>query len=207
MKTFADRLNFALKNAGVNQSELGKLVGLKPQAIQYLCSGKGKASTKSFEMAKALNVDPAWLTEGKGSYNNLDNCINYFPIISWNDIVDYKTVVPKSYSTDFDKSLCSQDKCSKLTFGLKIENDVMQSDESPSFSQGSFIIVDPEAEIKNNRFVVVKLSKNEIVLRQLIIDGNNKYLKKLNSKYPDGIVSFKNSFIIYGVAREIVQKL
>ena len=64
MKTFADRLNFALKNAGMNQSELGKLVGLKPQAIQYLCSGKGKASTKSFEMAKALNVDPAWLTEG-----------------------------------------------------------------------------------------------------------------------------------------------
>tara|TARA_R110002072_G_scaffold185590_1_gene342515 strand:+ start:326 stop:949 length:624 start_codon:yes stop_codon:yes gene_type:complete len=207
MKTYADRLNFALKNAGINQSELGKLVGLKPQAIQYLCSGKGKSSTKSIEMAMALNVDPVWLAEGKGSYNNFNNNINYFPIISWDNVINYKTVVPKLYTKDIDKCLCSQNDYSKSSFGLKIENDVMQGNEPPFFSFGSFVIVDPEASIENNKFVIVKLSKNEIVLRQLVIDGNNKYLKKLNSKYPDGIIAFKNSFFIFGVVKEIVQKL
>lgn len=207
MKTLADRLNFALKQADINQSELSKVVGLKPQAIQYLCSGKGKASTKSFEIAKALNVDPTWLTEGKGAYNNFNKSINYFPVISWNDIVNYENVISKLYTTDINKCLYSQHDYSVLSFVLKIENNVMQSNGTNSFPLGSLVIIDPEAEAKNNDFVIVKLSKNEIVLRQLVIDGNNKYLKKLNSKYPDGIIAFKNSFFIFGVVKEIVQKL
>ena len=121
--------------------------------------------------------------------------------------MNYENVISKLYTTDINKCLYSQHDYSVLSFVLKIENNVMQSNGTNSFPLGSLVIIDPEAEAKNNDFVIVKLSKNEIVLRQLIIDGNSKYLKKLNPKYPNQIISYKKSFIFHGIVKEIFQKL
>ncbi|MDA3922734.1 MAG: hypothetical protein PF501_18960 [Salinisphaera sp.] len=65
MKTFADRLKHALAYRDMSQAELARRVGLKAQAIQYLCK-KGSGSRKSYEIAQALRVSVDWLTTGKG---------------------------------------------------------------------------------------------------------------------------------------------
>lgn len=74
MNTFADRLELAMKRAGLDpqsdQSELARRVGdgCKPQNIQYLLdkSKNAKASKYSTRIAEVLGVDTSWLAYGRG---------------------------------------------------------------------------------------------------------------------------------------------
>ncbi len=67
MDTLGERLSFAMERAGLNQSELARVVGIKPQSVQYLCSseGNGKRSRYIMEIAVALDVRPEWLLDGE----------------------------------------------------------------------------------------------------------------------------------------------
>ena len=68
MNTFAKRLTYALKKRRVNQSELAAGIGVKPQAIQYLCK-KGTKSTKTTEICNFLKISADWLTTGEGHFD------------------------------------------------------------------------------------------------------------------------------------------
>ncbi|WP_336747856.1 helix-turn-helix transcriptional regulator [Pantoea vagans] len=72
MKTFADRLNHAMKMAGLSQSQLAERAGVSQPAIQKLSSGKASSSRKVVEIAAALGIRPEWLSTGQGdmSYSN-----------------------------------------------------------------------------------------------------------------------------------------
>lgn len=67
MNTLADRLKLAMAHAGTTQSELASRVGVSQGAIQKLTSGKAHSSGKIVDIAKALDVDPIWLSKGEGS--------------------------------------------------------------------------------------------------------------------------------------------
>lgn len=72
MNTLRERLVFALEHSGMSQSELARVVGIKPQSVQYLCSG-GSDGTRSryiMEIAVALNVRPEWLLTGEPPMEN-----------------------------------------------------------------------------------------------------------------------------------------
>ncbi|GAB2938068.1 XRE family transcriptional regulator [Hafnia psychrotolerans] len=64
MNTFADRLNEALRSAGMSQGQLAEIVGVSQPAIQKLTSGKAQSSRKILEISKALNVRAEWLSTG-----------------------------------------------------------------------------------------------------------------------------------------------
>ncbi|HBQ8141536.1 TPA: XRE family transcriptional regulator [Klebsiella quasipneumoniae] len=66
MNTLADRLRLAMGYAGTTQSELAFRVGVSQGAIQKLTSGKALSSGKIVDIAKALGVDPIWLSTGEG---------------------------------------------------------------------------------------------------------------------------------------------
>jgi SOS-response transcriptional repressor LexA len=74
MNTYTDRLELAMKSAGLNprtdQSELARRVGggVKPQTIQYLLNHEknAKGSTYTPQIAAALGCDPLWLAKGVG---------------------------------------------------------------------------------------------------------------------------------------------
>lgn len=67
--SYAGRLNWAMRRIGrTNQSELARSVGVKPQAIQYLCDvdagAQGSAHTPA--LARELGVRAEWLARGDG---------------------------------------------------------------------------------------------------------------------------------------------
>ncbi|MFM0141780.1 S24 family peptidase [Paraburkholderia sp. RL18-085-BIA-A] len=74
MKTYADRLEWAMTCAGLNprtdQSELARRVGegVKPQTIQYLLNHDKNAKSSRYtpQIATALGCDVMWLTNGSG---------------------------------------------------------------------------------------------------------------------------------------------
>ena len=61
MDTLAERLKFARMRAGLNQSELARRVGLAPQSIQAIESGKVHRTKAMNEIASILEVTPEWL--------------------------------------------------------------------------------------------------------------------------------------------------
>jgi transcriptional regulator with XRE-family HTH domain len=67
MNTVKERLVFAMERAGMSQSELARVVGNKPQSVQYLCSGGGDGTRSRYimEIAVSLNVRPEWLLVGE----------------------------------------------------------------------------------------------------------------------------------------------
>lgn len=64
--TLADRLKLAMFEAGATQQWLAMRVGVSQGAIQKLASGKAKTSGRIVDIAKALDVDPVWLSTGDG---------------------------------------------------------------------------------------------------------------------------------------------
>ncbi|HDS4485631.1 TPA: helix-turn-helix transcriptional regulator [Citrobacter freundii] len=66
MKTFSERLNAAMADAGISQGLLAERVGISQPAIQKMTSGKTNGSRKMVELAHALNVRPEWLSSGNG---------------------------------------------------------------------------------------------------------------------------------------------
>lgn len=65
MKEYSDRLKYALAIRELSQSDLARAVGVKPQAIQYLCE-KGKRSVHSVKISEVLKINARWLTDGIG---------------------------------------------------------------------------------------------------------------------------------------------
>ncbi|SFK64289.1 hypothetical protein SAMN05216302_101155 [Nitrosomonas aestuarii] len=68
METYSERLSWAIKNAGVTQSDLAAMIGVKPQTVQYLCAKKNNAqgSIHNASFAKILKVSAVWLETGNG---------------------------------------------------------------------------------------------------------------------------------------------
>lgn len=67
MKTFAERLNYALSNADMNQTELANKVGIDPQIVSNLSVGRTKKCFHIAQFAKYLKCNPLWLECGEGS--------------------------------------------------------------------------------------------------------------------------------------------
>lgn len=71
MESFGKRIARLRENVGLSQSDLARAVGVKPQSIQAIESGKAKGSKHVVAIAKKLNVSPDYLQTGRGAeYRN-----------------------------------------------------------------------------------------------------------------------------------------
>lgn len=70
----AMRLRHARKHRGLTQVKLAQLSGVKQASISDLERGESKSfrGTTLVSLAKALNVSPEWLSEGRGSMERRD---------------------------------------------------------------------------------------------------------------------------------------
>lgn len=64
MKTFNERLKYAMALANMSQGQLAEAVGISQPAVQKMTSGRTSGSKKAVEIAGALGVRPEWLSSG-----------------------------------------------------------------------------------------------------------------------------------------------
>ena len=70
----------------------------------------------------------------------------------------------------------------------------------PRFRDGDLIFVDPAVPPDHGRFAVVREEdSHEATFRQLIVEGERKYLKALNPDWPARIVERNSTASICGV--------
>lgn len=87
------------------------------------------------------------------------------------------------------------------TFALQVRGASMENPHGRrSFYDGDIIFIDPDRCADHNSLVVVKLDdSNEATFKQLIIEGDEHYLKALNPAWPDPMLKINGSATICGV--------
>jgi len=196
------RVKLRREQLGLTQKELGKLVG---RSISYIQSLENRDSRKTQNvnlLADALKTTVLHLETGREVKIHLDaiklqipsNCqnselahktINFVPLISWEEVGGLPKIINVTdIGKQFQMIPCIQNR-SNDAYALEISGDSMSSSGVDSFPSGTKIIIDPERSADNGDFVIAMINgDDQVVFKQLIIDGSRQYLKSLNSQYP-----------------------
>jgi SOS-response transcriptional repressor LexA len=192
----SERIKKRRKKLGLTQAALAEMVGIAQQSLQSIESGKIEKPRKIKELAEALQTTPEFLLFGVGEIDNatvVASAGNYLPLISmvqagvWTDIQEVAPLDVELYPCPI--------KCSKRSFIVKVEGESML----PDFRPGDLIYVDPDAQVENSSYVVARLDdENQATFKQLVIDGNKKYLKALNPDWPNKFIAINGNCTIVG---------
>lgn len=125
------------------------------------------------------------------------------PLITWQEAKEWNQIAYNYKPKSIEQLTTTTAEVGALAFALRVHGDSMESSSGISFSDGVIIISDPDQIAASGSFVVVSVHQDrEATLKQLVSDGNKKYLKPLNARYP--IVEFTVSTTIYGVVKQMV---
>nr|WP_281719947.1 LexA family transcriptional regulator [Nitrosomonas nitrosa] len=219
MENLANRLKQCREEMGLTQIELAKKARLKNQSIiGSLESGHRKNSRHIPAIAEALGINALWLAEGRGPMRltdqqpavltnieqiEIDALRKDVPLISWVQAGDWCETINNIELGDAEDWLWCPVKHSGKTFALRVSGVSMFNPDpyaKHSFKDGDIIYVDPTRQPINNSFVVVRLeNENKATFKQLIIEGNHRFLRAINPDWPEKIIEIKNNAVICGV--------
>lgn len=174
MDTFGQRLRSALHERNVSQSQLARMLGVQPQAVQYLCSDKAQRSRYTSEIASVLGISADWLATGRGTMTRgkhasatiiAETAPAYasraIPVINYVQAGNPRAVVDAYAQGDGFRTISLEGpiahQVGPYAFALEISGDSM-ADE---FRSGDTVVVDPDAPIKPGAIVVAKLDRDD----------------------------------------------
>lgn len=208
----------ALKDAQETQAGLANAVGVKQQAINYLCK-RGKGSVHSPAIARHLGVSLRWLTEGIGEMHSsvspmhgntevahVPPSTRRAPVISWVQAGSWTEAIDL-YQPGFSEEWEDVNACdSPNVFWLRVVGDSMTRPHGISVPEGYLIKVDPDRQADNGSLVVAKLTESQdATFKKLVIDAGRKLLMPLNERYDP--IPINGNCRIVGVVTEIKLKL
>lgn len=124
------------------------------------------------------------------------------PLITWQEAKEWNQLAYNYKPKHPDQMVATTAEVSSLAFALQVQDDSMEAPSGISFPNGVIIIADPDQVATLDSFMVVTANHDkEATLKQLVSDGNKRYLKPLNPRYP--IVEFTVRTTIYGIVRQM----
>ncbi|MFL9674352.1 LexA family protein [Pseudomonas marginalis] len=219
-KVIGDRIARRMQEMNLSEGELGRRSGV-PQPTIHRIVTNAVASPRHMnveKIAKALKVSSNWLWKG-GDQRDLDSeqiksCVaeernvepgpsikGYVPLISWVqagawcEVTDVKTI------DDAEAWLPCAASHSSQTYALRVRGlSMFNQHERRSFRDGDIIFVDPSRDVGNGSLVIVKLvDSQEATFKQLVMEGDRRFLKPLNPAWPEQIIELSPDATICGV--------
>ncbi len=202
-----NRIKELRKLASMSQGDVAALVGTTTTQISRLEQGHRQLTQKWMDrIAPALGCKPADLLLDGGGGSNVSpgpETIHYLPLISWVQAGAWAEVQDPYEPGDYERLVPVTRRYSNRAYALKIKGDSMQASDGDSFPDGSIICVEPNQDARNGSYVVMKLEESqEATFKQLVIDGDRRYLKPLNQRYP--IIEITGEAVVCGVVRQLV---
>lgn len=127
----------------------------------------------------------------------------FVPLLSWSQVGNWPNEKTKQVAEGGAQHIPVIAKLSKYAFAVRVQGDSMESPSGGvSFPDGCIIIADPDYVASNRTFVVARVgNEKEATFKQLITDGNKRYLKPLNPRYP--IIEVSGAVTYCGVVRQM----
>ncbi len=205
LATLSERLVYALKVLGITQAELARLIGIKPQAIHYLCSSRSKKSSFTYEIADALKINSVWLGCGDGPMqleDDLDTQLissqKRVPILDWKQINCWTNQDKEvnNTSVSINEWILTNSDVGENGFAFRLHDKSMH----PRFDQDTIVIVNPEKTPQNKDFVITYMNEiSDIVFRQYEFENNTTLLKPINMAMYKIIIKKKDDLILGGM--------
>ena len=177
-----------------NAYALAKYSGVPQPTIHRILSGKhGDPRSRTIKrLADGLGVTEAKLRgmDGAAATDTLldgPEITGQVPLISWVQASEWTDLVAAYMPSILsNESRLLAPKVGSRTFALRIQNDSMMNPHgSPSIPEGSIVLVDPDSHCNNGDVVIARLENSaSATIKQLVVDGNQRYLKPLNPAYP-----------------------
>lgn len=205
-KDWTELVKARIKELGITQEKLAELVDVTPGGMGHWLNKRREPSLA--QIAKILNVlDMSTLmlhSDGTLEYpkeveENLSNMTELeiqpkytatYPLLSSVQAGEWSEALEPYPRGEINDYYPTTEKVSKDSFWLRVEGDSMTSSIGLSLAEGTLILVDPEQDPKNGSLVVAKLEDvNEATFKKLVIDAGQKFLKPLNSSYPNLVIN------------------
>lgn len=207
MNTLSERIRAQRKILGMTQSDVSKKIGIA--RVSYTQWELGETYPKGdnlLKLAQVMSCTPDWLMNGKGSPDDIHDNVEAAPRLkglvplinevqagAWTEI---KTGFDESEAHDWIPTLQPN---SRYSFALRVVGDSMvNSSEKRSLSEGMVVVVDPEKQARHRSIVVARLANSDkATVKELVIDGDNHYLRPFNPQY--SIIPISEGAFIIGV--------
>lgn len=183
----SERLIELINHYNMTESQLARAIQIPRGTINRLKLGKitnPRTSTLTV-IAKYFNISIDQLLgyEPLPFYDTAVACVERVPIFSWEQLLTFKNrdfcigdISPKQW-IHFESE---HESAAGSLFALKVEGEAMW----PYFDDKSVILIDYLKEAQNRSFVIAYIAEtDELILRQLLIDGKSKMLHPLNSAF------------------------
>lgn len=177
------RIKTRRKELQLTQSDVAHVIGVSKTSVSQWEHGETAPKGENlFALCKILQCDPNWLLFGEEKETLLQPVpvVDAYPFIQWSQLYHW----PEFHLPQDVTYLPCPIKCSRKTFILPVEGISME----PQFYEGDFIFVDPNVKVANGKCVVAR-AQEQIVLKQLLIESNQTYLRSTNPLWPDPIIN------------------
>jgi SOS-response transcriptional repressor LexA len=198
----AARIEKKRLEAGLNQSELARKLGVTPQAVQSWEKGTLPKGRRINDLALALNTTAEYLLFGKtktGSNANGHTICSLVPMINTEQASHVSMIKKAEFNKNEIKEWipCPVD-CGRAAFAFTVAGDSMMNPFGrPSFFNGDIIYVDPDVPAKNGSLVVAKVDGN-VLFRKLVEDAGKRFLIVLNPSWPGAAIEMSEGDEIIG---------
>ncbi|HEJ3062528.1 helix-turn-helix domain-containing protein [Pseudomonas aeruginosa] len=151
---------------------------------------------------KVLGISVSVQAPGISNFDDGPEIRGLVPLVSWVQAGCWNEVSDLYAVGDAEEMLPCPISHGPRTFAVRIRGESMYNPhERRSFREGDIVFVDPDVVPKNRSFVVAKLvDSQEATFKQLIVEGNDQYLKALNPMWPDPILKVTEDAVFCGVA-------
>lgn len=179
------------EKTGIRMAQVGQWFtgyrALRDKALKRLEEQTGKTSGW-FDGLDILNTSPGSTIKGE------------VPLLSNVQAGMYTEFVDNLHPGEGDyEKVSTTVPVNRYTFALRVTGDSME----PEFTEGMQLIIEPELSPEHNDFVVARNGGGETTFKQLVRDGEDWYLKPLNTRYP---IKPLGTATIIGVLRAVEKR-
>ena len=179
-----------MQEASVNEATLARETKIPQPTLHRILSGATK-SPRGASLAPLANyfcitinqlmgVDKFPEDRIAGTHNSRIYGWTPVPMISWKQAAKWQDFQDELRKQNWSEWTSTDLSISNAAFAVSVSGDAM----APTFNENTALIIEPELEPKNRDYVVIALSTNHsAAFRQLLIDGDDKYLKPINNKF------------------------
>ncbi|WP_058532931.1 helix-turn-helix domain-containing protein [Legionella saoudiensis] len=176
-----------LDKACISEAELAREIQIPRATINRLVSGRTpdpRASTLN-AIAAYFRVSVDQLIGKQPLFDNSQDVIlntnSLIPIIELDEAFEWSKVLSNITPTNHSDFVVIDHSTCQGKFGIRVKGESMW----PQFQINTILIISTEKMAKNRDFVIAYIKEsNEVVFRQLMIDGNYKFLKAINTLFP-----------------------
>jgi SOS-response transcriptional repressor LexA len=203
-------LNHLINVNGISEAALGRKIGVPRATINRLVSGKTpdpRASTlEAIAGFFGITIDQLLGKQpliGVRQENRPSTSVDHWiPVIAWEQACHWQEVISGIKPDTHYNWILTDPNIDGGSFAMILKGESM----SPQFYEDTVLIVDINKIPKNRDFVMAYCHDNqEILFRQLIIDGSYRFLKPINAMFPT--LQLKESDQIIGLVVQSRNKL